>query len=80
MITYYVRFTDDTAAAGNRAILNTVDTDCVPEAPGEDSLGPLQPVPPRKPGTMGGGARPKFEMNYSSDVDWTQRHEKGKAR
>ena len=47
------------------------------EAPGEDGLGPLQPVPPRKPGTMGGGARPKFEVNYSSDVDWSQRHEKG---
>ena len=52
---------------------------CLSEAPGEDGLGPLHPVPPRKPGTMGGGARPKFEVNYSSDVDWTQRHEKGKA-
>ncbi|XP_043240554.1 amyloid beta A4 precursor protein-binding family B member 1-interacting protein-like isoform X4 [Amphibalanus amphitrite] len=46
-------------------------------APGEDGLGPLHPVPPRKPGTMGGGARPKFEVNYSSEVDWSQRHEKG---
>ena len=51
-----------------------------PEAPGEDGLGPLQPVPPRKPGTMGGGARPKFEVNYSSEVDWSQRHEKGERR
>ncbi|XP_037075407.1 LOW QUALITY PROTEIN: amyloid beta A4 precursor protein-binding family B member 1-interacting protein-like [Pollicipes pollicipes] len=47
------------------------------EACGTDSLAPLHPVPARKPATMGGGARPKFEVNYASDVEWTQRSEKG---